>query len=266
MTTSLNVAGAARERGPASRAWSTFPRRSSGNASTHATPRPGGDLERCLPKGLRRLTGLAVALAMAGACTGAPAGSSETPATAGPAGSNGPAATTAGPGAAGSPPASVAATGARATPTASPAEPFRLGFPAFSNGGAIPAYFTCSGADVSPPLTWSQPSSSIAAYALVVVDTDAAGFVHWVVSDIPGDRSALVAGERVGVAGRNSFGGVGYGGPCPPVGSGVHHYLFTLYSLSHRLGLGGVPTAAQVRAAAAKVTLAIARLTATYLR
>jgi hypothetical protein len=98
------------------------------------------------------------------------------------------------------------------------------------------------------------------------VDTDASGFVHWVVADIPSDRASLAAGERVGVAGRNSFGGVGYGGPCPPVGSGVHHYVFTLYALSHRLGLSGVPTAAQVRTAAAAVTLATARTTGTFRR
>lgn len=137
---------------------------------------------------------------------------------------------------------------------------------AFSNGGAIPARYTCGGADGSPPLAWSHAPHGTVAFALVVVDTDASGFVHWVVADIPGDRTSLAAGERVGVAGRNSFGGVGYGGPCPPVGSGAHHYVFTFYALSHRLGLGGVPTATQVRAAAAKVTLATAHITGTFRR
>jgi len=33
----------------------------------------------------------------------------------------------------------------------------------------------------------------------------------------------------MGIAGRNSFGKDGYGGPCPP--SGTHHYVFTLYAL-----------------------------------
>ncbi len=137
---------------------------------------------------------------------------------------------------------------------------------AFSNGGAIPARYTCSGPDGSPPLAWSHAPQGTVAFALVVVDTDASGFVHWVVADIPGDRTSLAAGERVGVAGRNSFGGVGYGGPCPPVGSGAHHYVFTFYALSHRLGLGGVPTATQVRAAAAKVTPATAHITGTFRR
>ena len=211
---------------------------------------------------------VALVLGLAGACTGGPVGSTGAAATAGPVGSSGAVATTAVPSPASGPPtASPGTTGASAaTPAGSPAAPFGLGSPAFSNGGAIPPRYTCSGADVSPPLSWSHPPTGIAAYALIVVDPDAGGFVHWVVADIPGDRISLAAGERVGVAGRNSFGGLGYAGPCPPVGSGVHHYVFTLYSLSHRLGLGGVPTAAQVRAAAAKVTLATARLTATYLR
>ncbi|HXX60773.1 MAG TPA: YbhB/YbcL family Raf kinase inhibitor-like protein [Candidatus Sulfotelmatobacter sp.] len=167
----------------------------------------------------------------------------------------------------GSPSASVSA-GVTPGPTATPstAPPLALTSPAFGDGGAIPARYTCSGADISPPLAWSHAPAGTTAFALVVVDTNASGFVHWVVSDIPGDQTALGAGARAGVAGRNSFDGVGYGGPCPPVGAGVHHYVFTLYALSHKLGLGGVPTATQVRAAAARVTLATARVTAIYRR
>ena len=39
--------------------------------------------------------------------------------------------------------------------------------PAFSSGGAIPAKYTCSGADVSPALTWTgTPGGAIASYSL----------------------------------------------------------------------------------------------------
>ncbi|HEY7940734.1 MAG TPA: YbhB/YbcL family Raf kinase inhibitor-like protein [Candidatus Limnocylindrales bacterium] len=204
-------------------------------------------------------------LGVVGACSGGPAGTSGSPATTAPIGSSIPAARTAP--ATGSP--SVSSTPVSTpgpTPTPSPAPPLAVTSSAFANGGAIAARYTCSGADVSPPLAWSHVPNGTVAFALVVVDTDASDFVHWVVSDIPGDLSALAAGQRAGVAGRNSFGGVGYGGPCPPVGSGAHHYVFTLYALSHRLGLGGVPTATQVRTAAAKVTLATAHLTGTFRR
>jgi len=43
---------------------------------------------------------------------------------------------------------------------------------------------------------------------------------------------------EVGVSGRNDFGRVGYGGPCPPPGDGPHRYFFTLYALDvESLGL-----------------------------
>ena len=208
---------------------------------------------------------LALALGLTGGCAGGPAVTSGSPATIAPAGSSTPSAATAP--ASGSPAASALPTStAGPTPTPSAAPPLALSSSSFGAGGAIPARYTCSGADGSPPLAWSHAPQGTVVFALVVVDTDASGFVHWVVSDIAGNLSGLAAGERVGVAGRNSFGGVGYGGPCPPVGSGAHHYVFTLYALSHKLGLGGVPTATQVRAAAAKVTLATARLTGTFRR
>jgi Raf kinase inhibitor-like YbhB/YbcL family protein len=209
---------------------------------------------------------LVLVLGLVVACTSAPAGSSGAVPTTSGAGAASPTAPATSP-APGSPTATAGATRApAATPKASPPPPLGLSSPAFANDGAIPARYTCGGADGSPPLAWSQAPAGTAAFALVVLDSDASGFVHWVVADIPGDRTSLAAGERIGVAGRNSFGGVGYGGPCPPVGSRTHHYVFTLYALSHRLALGGVPTAAQVRAAAAKVTLTTAHITATFRR
>ncbi len=41
------------------------------------------------------------------------------------------------------------------------------------------------------------------------------------------------------VQGRNDFGRIGYGGPCPPRGGhGVHHYHFKVYALDTTLNLG----------------------------
>lgn len=292
VTAPLSVPGPSRDPEPPPRAWPRFPRRASANASTDATNnastdaasnatanaaptastrshlRPAGAFARRSHLGSRAMIGLALALGIVAACTSGPAGSSGSPATTAPAGSSMPSATVTAPATAAAPasPSTTATSTPVPTPTPSPAPPLALASSAFSNGGAIPTRYTCSDADVSPPLGWSHAPQGTLAFALVVVDTDASGFVHWVISDIPGDRTSLAAGQRVGVAGRNSFGGVGYGGPCPPVGSGSHHYVFTLYALSHRLGLGGVPTAAQVRAAAAKVTLATAHITGTFRR
>lgn len=86
----------------------------------------------------------------------------------------------------------------------------------FPNGGTIPKRYTCDGANVAPALTvWPRPNIE----AVEVVDLDAPGgiFVHWI---------------RVGsVQGRNTFGKLGYGGPCPPQGNPPHRYVFRVYAL-----------------------------------
>jgi hypothetical protein len=144
-----------------------------------------------------------------------------------------------------------------------------LSSPAFPRGGQIPRRHTCEGEDVSPPLRWSGAPEGTAAFALIVEDRDARGFVHWVVADIPAGTSELVEGLKVGsvagdsaapTQGRNDFGRQGWGGPCPPPGSGDHHYVCTLWALSSPLHLGGSPSAAEVRAAASARTLGSAVL------
>jgi Raf kinase inhibitor-like YbhB/YbcL family protein len=47
--------------------------------------------------------------------------------------------------------------------------------------------------------------------------------------------------------GRNDFGRIGWGGPCPP--SGTHRYTFTLYALATPLSLAGQPDGRAVRKA-----------------
>lgn len=146
---------------------------------------------------------------------------------------------------------------------------FRLTSSAFRDGEPIPAEYTCDGDDVSPPLAWSGAPPGTAALVLVVDDPDARGFVHWVVLDIAGAADgALPRGvSRTPGApqeGRNDFGRIGWGGPCPP--SGRHRYVFTLFALSEPLGLPGTPDAATVRRAMDGRVLGTARLTGTYRR
>jgi Raf kinase inhibitor-like YbhB/YbcL family protein len=153
---------------------------------------------------------------------------------------------------------------------------FSLGSPAFPPGGAIPRRHPCEGEDVSPPLRWSGAPEGAAAFVLVVEDRDARGFVHWVVVDIPAGSSELAEGSKPGslaagssaapTEGRNDFGRRGWGGPCPPPGSGDHHYVFTLLALASPLGLGGSPSATEARAAASGRTLGSAVLEGTFRR
>jgi Raf kinase inhibitor-like YbhB/YbcL family protein len=126
--------------------------------------------------------------------------------------------------------------------------------PAFADGAPIPAMYTCKGGDVSPPLIWSAPLGA----ALVVDDPDAPGgtYVHWVVTGIaPGPGHMTDGGiPGGGVTLPNSAGEPVYNGPCPPPGSGVHHYRFTLYQLpaDYQLpgGLAGVQAAQTIAGAA----------------
>jgi len=145
---------------------------------------------------------------------------------------------------------------------------FVLTSPSFSQGGAIPVDQSCDGRDVSPAFHWEGAPVSARSFALVVDDPDARGFIHWVAYDIAGgtsgDLPAGVGPSGPPSQGRNDFGRIGYGGPCPP--SGTHHYRFTLYALSAPLGLTGSPSAADVRAAASRVLLGQTTLTATYTR
>ncbi|HEY2445645.1 MAG TPA: YbhB/YbcL family Raf kinase inhibitor-like protein [Rhizomicrobium sp.] len=99
----------------------------------------------------------------------------------------------------------------------------------------------CGGGDHSPALAWSGEPAGTRSFAITMFDPDAGGgrgFWHWLVMDIPaGTRSLPVdAGAGAGLPERsiqteNDFGEPRYGGACPPRGSGVHHYVFTLYAL-----------------------------------
>jgi Raf kinase inhibitor-like YbhB/YbcL family protein len=162
------------------------------------------------------------------------------------------------------PPATSEA-GAMATPASSGG--LILTSPAFADGGAIPAEFTCRGANVSPALAWHGVPTGTAALVLFVDDPDGRDWVHWSVLDLPAVDGQLPRGVGPSAdppqQGRNDFGKVGYGGPCPP--SGNHHYRFTLYALAAPLGLAGHPDGAAVRRslAGAKV-LARVTLTGTF--
>jgi Raf kinase inhibitor-like YbhB/YbcL family protein len=103
--------------------------------------------------------------------------------------------------------------------------------PSFGEGQSIPAKYTCTGANVSPPLEWKGVPAGAKWLALTVDDPDAPGghFTHWQVSQIPATTTAIPEGGHAGVERENGFGKSSYGGPCPP--SGEHRYVFTLTAL-----------------------------------
>jgi Raf kinase inhibitor-like YbhB/YbcL family protein len=123
-------------------------------------------------------------------------------------------------------------------PPAAPAG-LRLRSADFAPGGRIPVADTCEGDGGRPALAWSGVPARARELALVVVDPDAGGFVHWTVYGLAPRTTALaVRGLPAGAKeGENSFGHRGWGAPCPPKGKGPHRYEFALYWLRRPSGL-----------------------------
>jgi Raf kinase inhibitor-like YbhB/YbcL family protein len=159
------------------------------------------------------------------------------------------------------------------------AAPFKLTSKDFKEGGAIPdknAFnsFGCTGENVSPQLEWSNPPAGTKSFALLVHDPDAptggAGFWHWIVYNLPADTTSIPAGAPLpkgATQGTTDFGSPGWGGPCPPAGSGNHHYHFTLYALKvDKLDLPANATAAFVGFNVNANAIGKAKLTGIYSR
>lgn len=139
-------------------------------------------------------------------------------------------------------PAAVTATSAP-VPTAPPLEISSSGF---AQGEVIPDRYACTGENLSPELSWGEPPADTQSLALIFDDPDAPGgsWVHWVVFNMPADQQTLPEGVAPlaehpdgSISGSNSWGELGYGGPCPPQGS-THQYIFALYALDTELSLG----------------------------
>ncbi|MEA1997115.1 MAG: YbhB/YbcL family Raf kinase inhibitor-like protein [Gemmatimonadota bacterium] len=125
--------------------------------------------------------------------------------------------------------------------------------PAFKHSDMIPDRYTCNGPDISPALKWSGAPDSTVSFALIFDDPDApmGVWVHWVVYNLPADCDSLPEDlpdanplRNGGVQGTNSWGRIGYGGPCPP--SGTHRYFFRVYALDTMLDLEDGATRSQL--------------------
>jgi Raf kinase inhibitor-like YbhB/YbcL family protein len=163
----------------------------------------------------------------------------------------------------------TAATG-RLTVAENPSTSLQVSSPAFESGGTIPTKYTGEGEGISPPLTWSGLPERTRELALVCDDPDAPRsepFVHWVVYKIPADPKGLPEGSTQGaLEGENSAGRVGYTGPMPPQGGGIHHYHFKVYALDTELDVGTGLTKDQLLEAMEGHILAEGELIGTYER
>ena len=143
----------------------------------------------------------------------------------------------------------------------------------FMDGGTMPAKLSCDGANLSPDIRLPTPPTGTRSFALVMMDPDApAPFTHWLAYGIPADTRELPEGASTSsqrlqhaAEGINSFGRIGYGGPCPPSGT-THHYVFHIYALDNVPALPSGATTQQVNAALQGHVLAEGRLTGLYTR
>lgn len=160
------------------------------------------------------------------------------------------------------------------SPAGDDAAQFILDSDAFPPDGPIPAEFTCDGENVSPALSWNGAPAATQSFALILDDPDApvGVFTHWLAYNLPGFTEALPLGAGNaevppggGAHGVNSFGTIGYGGPCPPQGES-HRYQFTLYALGAELDLEAGASKDDLLTAMEGHVLGQAGLTGTYAR
>ncbi len=114
--------------------------------------------------------------------------------------------------------------------------------PDLKPGAPIPAvhvYQKCGGQNLSPALAWTAPPAGAQSLVLTVIDIDAkpSFWSHWIVVGLPPAAGAIARGGQPPAGAHavvGNFGDAWYDGPCPPVGSGVHHYRFTIWAMPSR--------------------------------
>lgn len=118
----------------------------------------------------------------------------------------------------------------------------------FQPSGTLPARqvlngFGCSGANLSPQLSWQGEPAGTKSFAITAYDPDAptgSGWWHWLVFNLPKDihhlpedsgnpKKGLMPSQAVQA--KTDFGTPGYGGACPPAGNPAHRYQFTVWAL-----------------------------------
>lgn len=106
----------------------------------------------------------------------------------------------------------------------------------FLNNANMPDEFGADNGNVSPDLELSNVPSNCNSIALLMIDEDAVGSVHWAVWNIPNSTTSIRRNQSWfmdTVVGDNSF-GEGYIGPFPPT---THRYKTTAFFVSEKIDL-----------------------------
>jgi Raf kinase inhibitor-like YbhB/YbcL family protein len=137
----------------------------------------------------------------------------------------------------------------------------------WSDGGMIPAKYTQAGAQVSPPLAWSNVPDGVQSFVLIARDTDAAigggtdDVLHWMLWNIPATARSLAEaipqGNQLTDGTRQiSASGPYYRGPGAPASGPAHHYLFELYALDATIDVPAVGQSPPLTRAAVEQAMA----------
>ncbi len=144
---------------------------------------------------------------------------------------------------------------------------FSISSSAFERNGAIPAQYTCAGAGISPPLSWTKVPAHAAELVLFVIDESsngAAGGIRWIVGGIDPSSTGVAAGKvpAGGVLGTNTAGKVSYSPICPAKGKSDTIELI-MYALKKTIPLspGFQPSTAESEYGGGKLLLGQAAVT-----
>ncbi len=166
----------------------------------------------------------------------------------------------------------------RTTTPSAPAGPpissndFSLTSPTVSEGGLLPAEYTCDGVASTLALSWSRAPSGTKSFAIIMHHEAGPTDIHWywVVYDIPASVTSLPKNMHgIGTLGTNSVNNRNaYTPPCSK-GPGPKTYIYTVYALSGdpKLSVPPLQVNRQVLLDAIQdITLASAELRVTYTR
>lgn len=132
-----------------------------------------------------------------------------------------------------------------------PVQVMALTSTAWQDGGMIPAKHTQAGAEVSPPLAWSEVPDGVGSFVLITRDLDTAigdgtsDVLHWMLWNIPATTRSLPEGmpplaELPDGTRQISQTGPYYRGPGAPASGPPHHYAFELYAVDGTIDVPAV--------------------------
>lgn len=137
----------------------------------------------------------------------------------------------------------------------------------------IPVDNTCEGKNLSPQIEIHGLNSTSVVIIADDIDAPSGIFTHWLIWNV-GPMDLVPAGipnnpelirPIIAAQGSNSFGKIGYIGPCPPKGK-PHHYYFRVYGLDKMLDLNPGATRKELESAMKGHILQQGEAMATYQR